>query len=65
MWDAWRRTGKGASRPQLHLHQMACKGFQDRERWSLSQGCGEPEEDPACANTCMCVDACVKALFSA
>lgn len=56
--------GKGASRSQLCLLQMACKGLQDREgsEKKTVKDCGGPGGDPMCVNMCAC--ACIETLLS-
>lgn len=65
MWACLQEDGKRGEQASVTSSPNGLQGGSGQGGMELSRGCGEPEEDPACANVCMCVHACVKALLSA
>lgn len=65
MWACLEGDGKKGEQASVTSSPNGLQGVSGQGEKKSSRGRGEPEEDPVCANMCMCVHACVKALLSA
>lgn len=63
MWACLEGDGEKGEQASVTSSPNGLQGVSGQGKKKSRRGCGEPEEDPVCAN--MCVHACVKALLSA